>query len=95
MAETPVRAVRKEREGVVVSDAMDKSIVVLIERRMRHPKYGKEIKRFKKFYVHDEKNEAKKGDRVLIVETRPLSKLKRWRLVRVVAHGAASTKAEG
>jgi len=95
MAETPVRAVRKEREGVVVSDAMDKSIVVLIERRVRHPQYSKVIKRFKKLYAHDEKNEAKKGDRVLIAETRPLSKLKRWRLVQVVAHGAAPVKAEG
>lgn len=95
MAETPVRAVRKEREGVVVSDAMDKTITVLIERRMRHPQYGKEIKRFKKFYAHDEKNEAKKGDRVLIAETRPLSKLKRWRLVQVVARGSAQVKAEG
>lgn len=94
MAETLARAVRKEREGVVVSDAMEKSIVVLIERRMRHPQYGKEIRRFKKFYAHDEKNEAKKGDRVLIAETRPLSRLKRWRLVKVVAHGAAQIKAE-
>ena len=95
MADTPARAVRKEREGVVVSDAMEKTIVVLIERRMRHPQYGKEVKRFKKFYAHDEKNEAKQGDRVLIAETRPLSKLKRWRLVKVVAHGAARKKAEG
>ena len=95
MAEISVRAVRKEREGVVVSDAMDKTITVLIERRMRHPQYGKEIKRFKKFYAHDEKNEAKKGDRVLIAETRPLSKLKRWRLVHVVARGPAQVKAEG
>lgn len=95
MAETLARAVRKEREGVVVSDAMEKTIVVLIERRMRHPQYGKEVKRFKKFYAHDEKNEARQGDRVLIAETRPLSKLKRWRLVKVVAHGAAQTKAEG
>jgi len=95
MADTPTRAVRKEREGVVVSDAMEKTIVVLIERRMRHPQYGKEVKRFKKFYVHDEKDEAKEGDRVVIAETRPLSKLKRWRLVKVVAHGAARAKAEG
>jgi len=95
MAEKTSRAVRKEREGVVVSDAMEKTIVVLIERRMRHPQYGKEIRRFKKFYAHDEKNEAKKGDRVLIAETRPLSKLKRWRLVQVIARGTTRTKAEG
>jgi len=95
MAETPARAVRKEREGVVVSDAMDKTIVVKDERRVRHPVYGKEIKRFKKFYAHDEKNEAKAGDRVLICETRPLSKLKRWRLVKVLVRGKSQPKAEG
>ena len=95
MAETPARAVRKEREGVVVSDAMDKTIVVKNERRVRHPEYGKEIKRFKKFYAHDEKNEAKAGDRVLICETRPLSKLKRWRLVKVLARGKGQKQAEG
>ncbi len=95
MAETPARAVRKEREGIVVSDAMEKTIVVRNERRVRHPQYGKEIKRFKKYYAHDEKNEAKAGDRVLISETRPLSKLKRWRLVKVLAHGPAQSPAEG
>jgi len=95
MADTPARAVRKEREGVVVSAAMDKTIVVQHERRVRHPQYGKEIKRFKKFYAHDEKNEAKQGDRVLICETRPLSKLKRWRLVKVLAVAKGQPKAEG
>lgn len=94
MAESPARAVRKEREGVVVSAAMDKTIVVKNERRVRHPEYGKEIKRFKKFYAHDEKNEAKAGDRVLIAETRPLSKLKRWRLVKVLAQAKGQPKAE-
>ena len=95
MAETPARAVRKEREGVVVSAAMDKTIVVKNERRVRHPEYGKVIKRFKKFYAHDEKNEAKVGDTVLITETRPLSKLKRWRLVKVLAVAKGQAKAEG
>jgi small subunit ribosomal protein S17 len=94
MAETLTRAVRKEREGVVTSAAMEKTIVVLIERRMRHPQYGKVVKRFKKFYAHDEKNEARQGDRVLIAETRPLSKLKRWRLVKVIARGAAQPPVE-
>ncbi|MCX7005721.1 MAG: 30S ribosomal protein S17 [Kiritimatiellaeota bacterium] len=94
MAETPARAVRKEREGVVVSAAMDKTIVVRNERRVRHPVYGKEIKRFKKFYAHDEPNVAKVGDRVLITETRPLSKLKRWRLVKVLAVAKGQPKAE-
>ena len=95
MADIPARAVRKEREGVVISAKMDKTIVVMNERRVRHPQYGKEIKRFKKFYAHDEKKEAKQGDRVLICETRPLSKLKRWRLVKVLAHGKGQPKAEG
>jgi small subunit ribosomal protein S17 len=79
------RKSRKERVGFVVSDAMSKTRVVKVERRLRHPLYGKEITVAKKFYVHDEKNESRKGDRVIIEETRPLSKLKRWRLVEVVA----------
>jgi small subunit ribosomal protein S17 len=78
------RGLRKSREGVVVSDKMDKTIVVRVEWRMRHPQYGKEVRRHKKFYAHDEKNEAKSGDRVRIEETRPLSATKRWRLVEVV-----------
>jgi small subunit ribosomal protein S17 len=86
------RGVRKGRTGVVVSDAMDKTVVVVVERRERHPVYGKELRRFKKFYVHDEKNIAKKGDRVKIVETRPLSRLKRWRLVEVMGGGDAESK---
>jgi len=88
---TAERGVRKEREGVVVSDAMDKTIVVQAMRRVRHPFYGKEIKRFKKFYVHDEQNAGRKGDRVLIMETRPLSRLKRWRLVSILERGKAAT----
>lgn len=81
------RGVRKDRQGVVLSDAMDKTIVVRVERRMRHPAYGKEITKYKKFYAHDEKNEAHKGDVVRIAETRPLSRLKRWRLVEVIRKG--------
>ena len=83
------RSVRKKREGIVVSDAMDKTIVVSVKRRFRHPTYGKEITRSKKFYTHDEKNEARKGDEVRITETRPLSRLKRWRLVEILKKGKA------
>jgi small subunit ribosomal protein S17 len=80
---------RKEREGIVVSDAMNKTVVVSAERRITHPVYGKILRRSKKFYVHDENNEAKKGDKVVIAETRPLSKTKRWRLVSI------TTRADG
>ena len=80
---TETRNSRKERTGVVVSDAMDKTVVVQAERRIVHPVYGKVMRRSHKFYAHDEKNEAKKGDRVVIAETRPLSKTKRWRLVEI------------
>ena len=80
---TETRNPRKERVGVVVSDAMDKTVVVQAERRIAHPVYGKNMRRSKKFYAHDEKNEAKKGDKVVITETRPLSKTKRWRLVEI------------
>ncbi|MEN3044705.1 MAG: 30S ribosomal protein S17 [Candidatus Hydrothermales bacterium] len=75
---------RKERIGVVVSDKMDKTVVVLVERRVRHPLYKKEIKKRKKFYAHDERNECKVGDKVRIIETRPLSKLKRWKVVEII-----------
>ena len=87
---TEQRGVRKEREGVVVSDAMNKTIVVQAMRRVRHPFYGKEVKRFKKYYAHDEKDEARAGDRVLIMETRPLSRTKRWRLVRILERSKAA-----
>ena len=87
---TETRNVRKERTGVVVSDAMNKTIVVQVERRMIHPVYGKVVWRSQKFYAHDEKNEAKKGDHVVIVETRPLSKTKRWRLEKISARAAGS-----
>ena len=84
--ETPSRNLRKTRVGEVVSDAMDKTIVVSTVTRVPHKKFGKIIKHVKKFHVHDEKNEAKVGDRVSIMETRPLSRLKRWRLVEVLKH---------
>ena len=83
MAEETVRKQRKQRTGVVVSDAMDKTVVVQVESRKPHPLYRKVVKHFKKFYAHDEENAAKVGDEVTIVECRPLSKTKRWRLVNV------------
>jgi small subunit ribosomal protein S17 len=81
--ETEVRQ-RKERRGVVVSSAGDKSITVRIDSAKPHPKYLKIVRRSRKFHAHDEQNQAKVGDVVRIVETRPLSKLKRWRLVEIV-----------
>jgi small subunit ribosomal protein S17 len=78
------RKLRKERVGVVTSDKMDKTITVSIERKVKHPIYGKFVKQTKKFKAHDEKNDAKPGDTVKISETRPLSKTKRWRLVEVI-----------
>ena len=88
MSEATVRGIRKERVGVVVSDVQDKTIVVNVERRTAHPLYHKVVKVSKKFAVHDENNEARKGDTVRIVETRPLSRNKRWRLVEIVARAA-------
>ncbi len=81
------RNLRKTREGVVTSAAMDKTIVVRTERRIRHPLYGKELTRSSKFHVHDENNDAKAGDRVIIKETRPYSRTKRWRLVEITRKG--------
>ena len=78
------RNLRKERIGVVVSNKNDKTIVVAVETRKEHPLYGKFITRTKKFVAQDEKNECNEGDRVRIMETRPLSKTKRWRLVEIV-----------
>jgi small subunit ribosomal protein S17 len=78
------RARRKTVVGKVVSDKMDKTVSVSVERRYRHPLYGKILKRTSKFMAHDEKNECKIGDTVRIMETRPLSRLKRWRLVEIV-----------
>ena len=85
MTETSLqRGHRKERVGDVISDKMNKTIVVRVERRFRHPRFKKVVTAYSKFYAHDEKNEAKVGDRVRIQETRPLSKTKSWRLVEVV-----------
>lgn len=89
MAETTLpteskRGTRKERVGEVISNKMTKTIVVRVERRFPHPQYKKVVTAYSKFYAHDEKAEAKQGDTVRIEETRPLSKLKRWRLVAVV-----------
>lgn len=78
------RGNRKIREGVVLSAAMDKTAVILMKRRLPHPVYGKYVTQTKKFYVHDEENTCRVGDKVRIMETRPLSKLKRWRLVEVL-----------
>lgn len=75
---------RKVREGLVVSDKMDKSIVIKVERKMKHPIYGKFLKRSTKFMAHDENNDCHIGDRVRIMETRPLSKNKCWRLVEIL-----------
>src|ERR1700685_27447 len=90
MAETTQldRGHRKERQGTVISNKMAKTIVVQVQRRFPHPEYKKVITAYSKFYAHDEKSEAKVGDLVLIVETRPLSKLKRWRLTQVVERSA-------
>jgi len=85
---------RKVREGEVVSTKMDKSVVVRISRRIAHPLYKKIITRYSKFQAHDEKNEAQVGDLVEIMETRPLSKTKRWRLVRIVKRGELAMAAE-
>ena len=78
------RNLRKERIGVVASNKMDKTIVVVIERRTKHPIYGKFVKKSKRFFAHDEKNECNIGDTVRIMETRPLSKNKHWRLVEII-----------
>jgi small subunit ribosomal protein S17 len=82
--ETTERNLRKERIGKVVSNKMQKSITVAVDRRVKHPIYGKFVHKTTKFMAHDEKNEAGIGDTVRISETRPLSKLKRWRLVEVI-----------
>jgi small subunit ribosomal protein S17 len=89
MSETPKDAqihLRKTRVGVVISNKMDKTLVVEHVARVPHPKFNKIVKRSKKYYVHDEENQGKIGDRVRIVETRPLSKLKCWSLAEVISH---------
>lgn len=78
------RNLRKERSGLVVSNKMDKSIVVLVERQFKHPIYGKFVKKTRKFMAHDEKNECNVGDTVRIMEIRPMSKNKNWRLVEII-----------
>jgi small subunit ribosomal protein S17 len=78
---------RKVRQGVVVSDKSDKTLVVTVERTVRHPLYGKVVRRSKRYHAHDERNEGKVGDVVRIMECRPLSRLKRWRLLDVVSRG--------
>ena len=79
-----MRNLRKERQGVVFSNKMDKTITVAIKWKEKHPIYGKFVNKTKKYHAHDEKNECTIGDKVKIMETRPLSKLKRWRLVEII-----------
>ena len=78
------RNLRKQKVGLVTSNKMDKTIAVMVERKIQHPIYGKMMKKTKKFITHDEKNECNEGDTVRIMETRPLSKRKRWRLVEIL-----------
>lgn len=91
MSEQTTRGVRKERKGTVVSDKSAKTIVVNVTRRIRHPQYGKEVTVSRKYHAHDENREAKVGDIVRIEECRPLSRLKRWRLVEIVARAQQPT----
>jgi small subunit ribosomal protein S17 len=91
MSDAVERGIRKEREGIVLSNKMDKTIVVQVSRRIRHPVYGKELTTTKKYYAHDEQRAAQPGDVVRIAETRPLSKLKRWRLLEVVRQAKRQT----
>jgi len=93
MAEKAKKHLR-EKQGIVLSDKMDKTIVVRIDRRTRHPVYGKVMNLSKKYYAHDEKNEAKVGDMVRIIESRPLSRLKRWALLKVISRGEVVEKIE-
>jgi small subunit ribosomal protein S17 len=84
--ETSPKGHRKTRVGIVVSDKMNKTIVVSVERRVPHPLFKKIVRRTSKFYAHDEEGKAKEGDKVSIEETRPMSKLKRWKLIEVLTH---------
>ena len=88
---TIARGQRKERSGEVIANKMAKTIVVRVERRFQHPTFKKVVTSYKKLYAHDEKNEAKVGDRVRIEETRPVSKTKRWRLVAIVDRNQDAT----
>jgi len=83
---TETKTAKKTRVGVVVSDKMTKTIIVEVERRVPHPQFKKIVRKTTKFYAHDEEGKAKVGDKVLIKESRPLSKLKRWTLLEVLAH---------
>jgi len=85
LEEKSARNFRKTRIGVVISDKMDKTAVVSTDRKVKHPIYGKPMRRSKKYKIHDEKNECKVGDQVRIMETRPLSKQKRWRLLEIIS----------
>lgn len=91
----PARGHRKERVGEVLSSKMAKTIVVQVERRFPHPQFKKVVTQYHKFYAHDEKGEAKSGDRVRIQETRPISKTKRWRLIEVVERNTAAVPVTG
>ncbi|MCY3611695.1 MAG: 30S ribosomal protein S17 [Gemmatimonadetes bacterium] len=82
------RSRRKVRTGVVVSDGAEKTVTVIVERRFAHPLYGKQVKRTRKYHAHDETNEYRVGDTVSIMETRPLSKTKRWRVVELIERPA-------
>ena len=82
--ESAARPFRKVREGTAVSTSMDKTVVVAVIERVRHPRYAKTVQRTKRLYAHDEANDVNVGDRVRVMETRPLSKLKRWRVVEVI-----------
>jgi small subunit ribosomal protein S17 len=86
---------RKERTGEVLSSKMAKTIVVRVERRFQHPQFKKVVTSYKKFYAHDEKSEAKPGDRVRIEETRPLSKLKRWKLTEIIEKNTEPARVTG
>jgi small subunit ribosomal protein S17 len=85
---TKVRGLRKSREGVVVSDRADKTVAVLVERTVRHPVYGRVIKRRKRYLAHDETNECHMGDLVRIIECRPMSATKTWRVVEILRHSS-------
>lgn len=91
--QSTARGVRKERVGEVVSNKMAKTIVVRVQRRFSHPQFKKIVTSYKKFYAHDEKSEAKVGDTVRIEESRPLSKLKRWKLIEIVERAVSNAAA--
>ena len=89
------RGRRKTKTGIVISNRMNKTIIVKVERLVKHPRYGKYVRRWTKFWAHDEDNIANEGDKVLIAETRPLSKNKRWRLVSILEAAEATAHNKG